>query len=176
MSASEPDTEMLVDLVVEEQGWEELLPELHEAATTGAGLALEAAGLDPDRFTLCVLACDDARIAALNAAFRGKPAPTNVLSWPAFPLAPERAGAPPPLPPAAPAGRASLGDVAIALGIVTCEAETRGLPLKNHTIHLILHGCMHLLGYDHEHPRDAELMEDLERRALARIGIPDPYA
>ena len=56
------------------------------------------------------------------------------------------------------------------------EAQSAGLPLKNHALHLILHGCLHLLGYDHERPEDAELMEGLERRALARVGIPDPYA
>ncbi len=66
--------------------------------------------------------------------------------------------------------------MAIAFGTVTREAESRKLPLKNHTVHLILHGCLHLLGYDHVTPKDAELMEDLERRALARAGIPDPYA
>ncbi len=68
-----------------------------------------------------------------------------------------------------------LGDVAIALGTVVKEAEAAGLPLKSHTMHLILHGCLHLLGYDHETPQDAELMEELERRALSRAGIADPY-
>ena len=72
--------------------------------------------------------------------------------------------------------RLPLGDVAIALQTVVEEAGQLGRPLKNHAMHLILHGCLHLLGYDHETPRDAELMEDIERRALARAGVPDPFA
>jgi probable rRNA maturation factor len=167
----------LVELVMEEPGWKVALPEIEDVATRAAGLALDAAGLSPDAYSVSVLACDDARIAALNAAFRGKAEPTNVLSWPAFPLAPPSQGAAPPAPPAASArgARLPLGDVAIALQTVNREAGELGRPLKNHAMHLILHGCLHLLGYDHETPRDAELMEDLERRALARARIPDPY-
>lgn len=173
-------TEPLVDLVVEAEAWERALPDLAEVAETAAGLALRSAGLDPDGHAVALLACDDARIAVLNAEFRGKPAPTNVLSWPAFPLAPPRPGARPPAPPGGRAGRQpgtrlALGDVAISLETVVKEAEEGGLPLKNHALHLILHGCLHLLGYDHETTADAELMEDLERRALAQAGIPDPY-
>lgn len=175
MSAPVED-EPLVDLIVEAPGWKAALPDLHAVATRAAELALGAADLDPAGFSVSLLACDNARIAALNAGFRGRAAPTNVLSWPAFPLAPAGPGARPPRPPgSSAAGRMPLGDVAIALETVVREAEDRRLPLKNHTMHLILHGCLHLLGYDHERPEDAELMEDLERRALARAGIPDPY-
>ena len=167
--------EPLVDLIVEADGWEQALPGLDAAAAQAAELALSEAGLEPAAYSIALLACDDSRIAGLNSGFRGKPAPTNVLSWPAFPLAPAAPGAPPPRPPAPPSGgRLPLGDVAIALQTVAREADERGVPLKNHAIHLILHGCLHLLGYDHETPQDAELMEDLERRALARAGIPDP--
>ena len=167
----------LVDLVVEEPRWERALPDLDATATRAAELALEAAGLSPDGFAVVLLACDDERIAALNGEFRGKKRPTNVLSWPAFPLTAEAAGASPARPPAAESGgRVPLGDLAIALQTVEREATSRRLPLKNHTLHLILHGCLHLLGYDHDRPEDAELMEGLERRALAGVGIPDPYA
>ena len=170
------DGDPLVDLIVEEPGWRRALPDLDRIAAATVGLAIDAAGLPHEDFSVSLLACDDDRIAALNADFRGKPTPTNVLSWPAFPLAPARPGEPPAPPPRpSQAGRLPLGDVAIALGSVLREAETGGVPLKNHTIHLILHGCLHLLGYDHETPQDAELMEDLERRALAQAGIPDPY-
>lgn len=169
-------SEQLVDLIVEEPGWQRALPDLDRLATMAAGLALDAAGLPLDGFSVALLACDDARIAALNAVFRGRPAPTNVLSWPAFPLAPARPGEPPAPPPRlSQGGRLPLGDVAIALETVLNEAESGNLPLKDHTIHLILHACLHLLGYDHETPQDAELMEDLERRALAQAGIADPY-
>ena len=167
----------LVDLVVEESGWERALPDLHAIATRAAELALEVADLPADRFAVALLACDDSRIAALNGQFRGKTQPTNVLSWPAFALAPDAAGEPPCQPPEPVAGRRMpLGDVAIALQTVEREATSGRLPLKNHAFHLILHGCLHLLGYDHERLEDGELMEGLERQALARVGIPDPYA
>lgn len=178
MTASpEPPVEPLVDLIVEEPGWETAVPGLGGIATRAAELALEAASLSPDEFSVSLLACDDARISQLNAQFRGKSSPTNVLSWPAFSLAPSAPGEPPSRPPsdALPGERVPLGDVAIALETMVREASERGLPLKNHAMHLILHGCLHLLGYDHEREGDADLMEDLERRALARAGIPDPY-
>lgn len=174
---SGPEAEPLVDLVIDEPGWERALPEIRDVATIAAELALGAADLPPDGFTISLLACDDARIAALNAGFRGRDAPTNVLSWPAFSLGAAEPGARPARPPAASVGgRTPLGDVAIALGTVTREAESAGLPLKSHALHLILHGCLHLLGYDHERPEDADLMEGVETRALAGIGLPDPYA
>jgi probable rRNA maturation factor len=166
----------LVDLIIEEPGWLEALPCIEALAGTAARLALEAAGLDLGRWTLCLLACDDARIAGLNREFRGKTVPTNVLSWPAFQLAPEHPGAHPKPPTQTISGpRQHLGDVAIALQTTRSEAETAATPLKNHVIHLILHGCLHLLGFDHETGEDAETMEGIETRALALIGVEDPY-
>lgn len=169
--------EPLVDLVLEEAAWADALPSLAEIAEEAALLALEEVDLPPDAFSIALLACDDARIAELNAEFRGQRKPTNVLSWPAFPLPPESAGAHPPKPPlmGTPGPRQPLGDVAIALQTVEREAMAQNIPLKNHATHLILHACLHLLGYDHETPADAALMEGLERRALARAGISDPY-
>ena len=166
----------LVALVIEEPAWTEALPGIEALAETAARLALEAAGLDPERWAICLLACDDARIAGLNRNFRGKAAPTNVLSWPAFELAPEHPGAlpaPPPQPVSGP--RQPLGDVAIALQTTRRESGESATPLKDHAIHLILHGCLHLLGFDHETGEDEETMEGIETRALARIGVADPY-
>jgi probable rRNA maturation factor len=166
----------LVELVIEEPAWTEALPEIEALADTAARLALEAARLDPERWTLCLLACDDGRIAGLNRDFRARAAPTNVLSWPAFELAPEHPGEHPAAPPqSAAASRQPLGDVAIALQTTRREAGTSATPLKDHVIHLILHGCLHLLGFDHEAEADAETMEGIETRALARIGVADPY-
>lgn len=160
----------LVDLVVEAQGWESALPDLADLGETAARLALEHAGIDVEGREISLLACDDDRIATLNATFRDKPAATNVLSWPASALAPPYPGAHPPEPPPGP-----LGDVAIALETVTREAQESGLPLKNHVLHLILHGALHLLGYDHQTDEDAVTMEGIETRALNAIGVPDPY-
>lgn len=172
--------EDLVELTAEEPAWLAELPGLQRFAGTAARLAIEAAGLEPARFSVSVLACDDARMARLNAAFRGNAGPTNVLSWPAFALAPVRPGGLPPAPPEAPpeAGpgrRQPIGDVAIALQTARREAAESGTPLKDHVMHLILHACLHLLGFDHGTEADAETMEGLESRALARIGVPDPY-
>jgi probable rRNA maturation factor len=169
-------SESPVELVIEEPAWTEALPEIEVLADTAARLALEAAGLDPERWTLCLLACDDARIVALNRDFRATAVPTNVLSWPAFELARQRPGGLPAAPPQSATGpRQPLGDVAIALQTTRREACECATPLKDHVIHLILHGCLHLLGFDHEAEEDAETMEGIETRALARIGVADPY-
>ncbi|MEM8699380.1 MAG: rRNA maturation RNase YbeY [Pseudomonadota bacterium] len=164
----------LVDLVIEEPGWHAL--PLSECAECAARLALEARGLAPQGVEIALLACSDARIAELNGEFRGKPKPTNVLSWPAFDLAPTAPGATPPLPPMTGRdGPLALGDVAIALQTSRLEAESAAIDLKSHVIHLILHSCLHLLGFDHQTEADAAVMEEIERVALARIGILDPY-
>lgn len=170
-------SEPLVEVIVEAPEWQRHLPDLEEIAAVAVEAALRETGLGAEDFSVALLACDDARIAGLNAAFRGREGPTNVLSWPAFSLTPERPGAAPILPvPAQPGGRTPLGDVAVSLETVLREAKSEGKPLKNHAMHLILHGCLHLLGFDHESPEDADLMEGIERAVLARIGIPDPYA
>jgi probable rRNA maturation factor len=165
------DAPRITDLVVEHDAWSAALPDLPDVAETAARLALDAAGLSHAGREIAVLACDDARIAALNAAFRGRERPTNVLSWPAFDLAPPAPGLAP-LPP--PPG--SLGDVAISLETCRAEAARAGRSLKDHALHLILHGCLHLLGYDHETEPDAALMEGIERRQLTSLGLADPYA
>jgi probable rRNA maturation factor len=113
---------------------------------------------------LSVVFSDDAHIRTLNADWRGKDKPTNVLSFPAFPLA--KGG---PLPP-------MLGDIVLAAETVAREAALEDKPLENHITHLVVHGLLHLLGYDHETDAEAEEMEAIERAALARLAIPDPYA
>ena len=169
-------TAPVVDLVVEEPAWEEALPELGDIAEQATRLALTGVGLSPEGFEVSLLACDDARIAALNNEFRGKPKATNVLSWPALSLAPAHPGVAPPPPPQGSADDpCPLGDVAIALQTCQREAKSASKPLKNHAMHLILHGVLHLLGYDHETEDDAGLMERIEREALGKLGIPDPY-
>jgi probable rRNA maturation factor len=157
--------EPLVEIVLEEPAWEAALPDLAAVAETAARLAIEATGRDPADWQVSLLACSDDRIAALNAAFRGRRGPTDVLSWPAFAGPPREAPRP----------RTHLGDVAVALGTTRKDAAEANLPLKDHAIHLILHGCLHLLGHDHGTEEEAGMMEDLERRALARIGLGDPY-
>ena len=158
----------ICDCVLEDERWEAVgLPALAERA---ARVALATAGLAGEDWEIALLACDDARIATLNADFRGKPAATNVLSWPAEDLAAETPGGNPP----APEGP-ELGDIAIAYE--TCEAEARdqGIDFSDHLSHLVVHAVLHLLGFDHIADEDAELMEGLEIKALASMGIENPY-
>lgn len=163
----------LVETRVEAGDWEAGLATLAEHA---ARAALREAGMDPCAFSISVLLTDDAAIAALNRRFRRRDAPTNVLSWPAFALQPPRPGEKPPQPPHAADGAAvHLGDIALSSQTVAKEAQAAGLALRDHLAHLIVHGALHLLGYDHVDDADATLMEALERRALAQIGVADPY-
>ncbi len=164
----------LVDLIIEHARWEET--GLARVAERAAREALVACGLAPEDYEVSLLACDDARIATLNAEFRGKDAPTNVLSWPAFELGPAVPGSVPERP-VAPADDEPvfLGDLALAYGTCVREAAEQGIPLDAHLSHLVVHGCLHLLGHDHEDARDAARMEALETKILARLGVPDPY-
>lgn len=159
-----PD-EISADSVIEDERWEKAgLESLAERAVTAA---LEWHGLHGE---VVVLGCDDARIAALNADFRGKPRATNVLSWPSVEHAPRDPGARPVFPEIE-----ELGDIAISFD--TCEAEARaqGKPFADHVTHLLIHAVLHLLGYDHENDPDAETMEAAERSILQNLRIPDPY-
>lgn len=171
--AGQPEEEAAtgVDVLVEDPRWE-------EAGLSGlAGRAVTAAlahlGLDPAAWEVAILGCDDARIAELNATFRGKPAPTNVLSWPAEDLSPGRPGA----APEPPSGDApELGDIAIAYDTCAREAAAGGKPLADHVTHLVVHGVLHLLGYDHQTEADATRMERLETEILGKMGVADPYS
>ena len=116
--------------------------------------ALAEAGAEADAATeLSVVFSDDAHIRTLNAGWRGKDKPTNVLSFPAFPM--KIGEKPPPM----------LGDVVLAAETVAREAELEGKPLDHHISHLVIHGVLHLLGHDHEEEAEAERMEALERAA-----------
>ncbi|MEJ6390784.1 rRNA maturation RNase YbeY [Gymnodinialimonas ulvae] len=165
---------MDIDILIEDAAWDAL--GLETMVQDAARATLAALSLDPDGYALSVLAADDTRIAALNADFRGKPTPTNVLSWPAQNRAAATPGAMPDLPQALPnAPPTELGDIALAHGTCAREAREGGKPLVQHATHLIVHGLMHCLGFDHQTEADAALMEQLETRILASLGVPDPY-
>lgn len=160
---------MTVDCMVEDKRWGDIVP-LAELATDAV---LEGLGLEPSIFEISLLACNDARIAVLNEDFRGKPRPTNVLSWPSD----ERAAAidgEMPAPPR-PGPDNELGDIAIAYDTCAREAAEAGKSMRDHTIHLLVHGTLHLLGFDHERDHDATLMEGLETEILGKLGLSDPY-
>lgn len=162
-----------VEIAVESPLW---APVDLEALARGAITAtLTRLGLPPVAFEVSILACDDARIATLNAEFRGKPSPTNVLSWPAEERAPETPGDLPDLPDPADPMTAELGDLALAHETCAREAAEADKPLDAHLTHLLVHGTLHLLGFDHETDPDATLMEALEVEILATLNMANPY-
>ncbi|RWN14680.1 MAG: rRNA maturation RNase YbeY [Mesorhizobium sp.] len=151
-----------IDISVEAGNWpdEASLTRLVDRAVKAAFAETGVAG----RSELSLVFTDDAHVRVLNAGWRGKDKPTNVLSFPAFPFA--QGG---PLPP-------MLGDIVLAAETVAHEAALEDKPVENHITHLVIHGLLHLLGYDHEAEAEAEAMEAVERAVLARLAIPDPYA
>ncbi len=147
----------MIDIEVEDEAWPAALPDAESLTRRAAEAALLSEGADGEGVTL--LLTDDGAVQDLNARFRDKDKPTNVLSFPAPPN-PER----------------HLGDVALAFGVCEREAAEQGKLLGHHLQHLVVHGVLHLLGYDHMSEDEAEAMEGLERVILAGLGIPDPYA
>ena len=140
-----------ITLVIEEEKWRAVRG-LQARLKQAAALALSSGRR---KGALTILLSNDKRLKALNCDFRGKDKPTNVLSFPQ--------------------GGDYLGDVAIAYGVTSKEAKASGKKLIDHAAHLAVHGVLHLLGYDHERPRDAKIMEPLEVRILGKLGIADPY-
>lgn len=161
-----------VDVLIEDQRWESLA--LADLAKKAAEATLKHLNLPASGYEISVLGADDNRIAALNADFRGKPQPTNVLSWPSEERGAQEEGAQPHLK-QDPSGITELGD--IALGYETClrEAEAANKHHTDHVLHLLVHGILHLLGYDHIRDGDAALMERLEIEILAHFNIESPY-
>jgi probable rRNA maturation factor len=159
--AGSPAREPAIDIVIESDRWKAV----PQAATIVRRAVIEAAGSVAARTagrTLAVLLTDDAAMRRLNAQWRGRDTPTNVLSFPSAP----RPGA---------GGSAPLGDIAIGYETVTREAQDAGKPVDDHLAHLAVHGFLHLLGYDHESDAQAHTMEELERVILRSLGVPDPY-
>ncbi|RMF12871.1 MAG: rRNA maturation RNase YbeY [Alphaproteobacteria bacterium] len=132
-----------------------------------------AQGADFAGFEIAVALADDTLVRDLNARHRGRATATDVLSFPAV----ERPDAEWLVAAGGKGGEAMpLGDVIIARETAIRDARALGLPLAHHLAHLVIHGVLHCLGYDHRQDAEAEEMEALERRILARLGIPDPYA
>ncbi|HZW16452.1 MAG TPA: rRNA maturation RNase YbeY [Brevundimonas sp.] len=147
----------MIEVEIEEAAWTAALPDAAGVVERAAAAALGA--IDGG---LVVLLTDDATVRDLNARFRDKDRPTNVLSFP---------GAEMTLP-----GQARhLGDLVLAFGVCAAEAEAQGKTLNDHLSHLTVHGVLHLLGRDHEAEAEAEAMEAEERRILASLGVADPY-
>lgn len=150
---------MILSIEIEDAAWE-AIPGLQALAEQAVAAALQGREGTGEVFLLFT---SDHEIQAMNRDWRDKDKATNVLSFPAADM---------PLP----QGEiAPLGDVVLAYGTVAREAAEQGKELAHHACHLIVHGVLHLLGYDHENDQEAEEMEGEERLILARLGIADPY-
>ncbi len=164
-----------IDVLIEDDRWNTV--KLAPLCDRAFGIVFADQGISGKGYEVSVMACDDARIAELNAEFRDKPTPTNVLSWPAHELAPLNAGEAPASPPNVTSNPmdAELGDIAISYDTCLREAEAGQITFEDHLTHLLIHSCLHLLGYDHETDVDAARMEGLETKLLETLGIADPY-
>jgi probable rRNA maturation factor len=159
-----------IDIAAPCSAWRQVCPAAEELARAATGLALARGkagfGIAPrTAVEIAVRLADDAVQQQLNRDWRGVDRPTNVLAFRAWePGAPIPIGAP-----------LLLGDVVLAFETVVREAEEQGKPLADHLSHLVVHGVLHLLGYDHATEAEAVTMESLETSILARLGVPDPY-
>ncbi|MET3853240.1 rRNA maturation RNase YbeY [Rhizobium sp. OAE497] len=157
-----------IQISVEEGGWpseDELQPLAERVLEAAAGhLKTHAKQKFPKMATeLSLVFTDDESIRAINAEWRQKDKATNVLSFPAYPITPGKMPGP------------MLGDIIIARETVEREAAELEKPFDNHLTHLMVHGFLHLFGYDHMNNAEAEIMEGLETRILADLGLSDPY-
>jgi probable rRNA maturation factor len=150
---------MNLDISIDDREWR-VVPNLRKLART-AVLAV----LPDDDVAIGLLFTSDARIAEINGQWRGKATATNVLSFPVSAAMPVPEGEPRP-----------LGDIALAYGVVSREALEQKKPFAHHVTHLIVHGVLHLLGYDHEKDDEAGAMEAREIMILAELGMENPYA
>ena len=146
----------MIEVEIEDEAWSLAAPDAAGLAVQAAEAALAAVRAQGD---VTVLLADDAAVADLNERFRGVAGPTNVLSFPA-----------------AESARPHLGDVALAYGVCEREALAEDKRLAHHLMHLVAHGVLHLVGYDHQTDAEAETMEALERQVMQGLGAPDPYA
>lgn len=161
--------ELDIQISVEEGAWpseDELQPMAERVLGTAADYLHKVAGQPFPQMVpeLSLVFTDDASIREINAEWRSQDKPTNVLSFPAFPLEP--GGMPGPM----------LGDIIIARETVEREAVELEKSFDDHLTHLMVHGLLHLFGYDHMNDAEAEIMEGLETRILANLGLSDPYA
>lgn len=170
--ASGDDDALEVDVIVHVDAWRHAVPALDDDCVRWARHAFARGqdnGAGSDRAgpaEVAVVLATDAFARALNRDYRGIDRPTNVLSFPAGdPVALQLPGAP-----------RLLGDVVIAFETTRDEAARLGKPVAEHLCHLVVHGILHLIGYDHESERDAEAMERLETAILAVFHLADPYA
>lgn len=163
----------MLDVAVQAEGWPDKDWEALAAKASTAALSQSPYGewLGWDAvIEVAVRLTSDDEVRTLNAQYRSKDKPTNVLSFPM--IQPDLLEF---VTQNSDDGEVILGDIVLALGVCEREAEERGIPVQDHAAHLIVHGTLHLLGYDHQGDAEAEAMEAMERAALADLGLHDPY-
>ncbi|APR52225.1 rRNA maturation RNase YbeY [Sphingomonas koreensis] len=164
----------MLDVAVQrESGWPDLDWDAIGVQAAAAAVAQTPFGGLADAeavIEIAVRLTDDAEVHQLNAQYRGKDKPTNVLSFPM--IEPDLIAV---LTQNSDDGEVILGDIVLAHGVCAAEAQEKGFTVEQHATHLIVHGVLHLLGYDHQGDSEAEAMESMERAALETLGIPDPY-
>jgi probable rRNA maturation factor len=158
-----------IDVIVDIPAWLEAVPTAEELCRRSAVAAIMASGAVRTEAEASVVLSNDARIRALNAAYRGKDEATNVLAFPATDVVERRAAGTvgPPL---------TIGDVVVAFETACAEAMLEGKSIEDHLSHLVVHGMLHLLGYDHQTEDEAAKMEGMEVAVLASLGVADPYS
>jgi probable rRNA maturation factor len=164
---------MLEVAVLPESPWPSIDWETLAAAAVRAAFAESPYGEWIDHystFEISVRLTDDEAVRQLNAQYRGKDKPTNVLSFPM--VQPDLLDT---VSMNSDDGEVLLGDIVLAHGVCAAEATERAIPVEAHAQHLIVHGTLHLLGFDHERDPEAEVMEEMERAALTSLGLHDPY-
>lgn len=154
-----------LDILLEDPRWQIAAPDLDVLIDSAVDAALRAAGED-EPVSVTVVLADDATVQDLNRTWRDQDKPTNVLSF-----ATRDSGAPLP-----PEGPEPLGDIILAYETCAAEAVSEEKAFVDHLAHLIVHGVLHLLGYDHQEPQEASEMELLEIDILKGLGVADPYA
>lgn len=162
----------IADILIEDKRWNDF--GLQNIADKTFKIIFESLTLS-SKWKISILACNDAKITELNIEFRDKLTATNVLSWPNYNLKSERVGELPKKPLLSVYEEDSLGDIAISFDTCKREAADSNVDFIDHTTHLLMHGCLHLLNYDHINEADAIIMEELETRLLKVMGIADPY-
>jgi len=146
----------IVNLILQDKIWTKRVPSWKREVSCAFEKTAELLGKDFSETEVSVVLSSDEEVHVLNKTFRKMDKPTNVLSFPS-----EEQG--------------ELGDIILAYETTMREAETSGIPFLHHSLHLIIHGFLHLLGYDHENEEEAKEMEDIEIRILKGLHINNPY-
>jgi len=163
----------MLDVAAQAEGWPERDWEALATRAAEAAVAQSPFGewiASTTVIEIAVRLTSDDEVHTLNRQYRHKDKPTNVLSFPM--VQPDLLEA---VTQNSDDGEVILGDIVLAYGVCAAEAEERGVSVADHAAHLIVHGTLHLLGYDHQGDAEAEAMEDMERAALADLGLHDPY-